>query len=98
MLNLQATPEGILLSIRAAPGAKKNAIRGIHDGMLKISVTAAPEDGKANAAIAELLAKKLNVSKSRVQLVMGATQRQKKFLLVDVEAAEVERLIQSSHT
>lgn len=93
MLNLQATPEGILLSVRATPGAKKNAIQGIHDGMLKVSVTAAPEDGKANAAIVVLLAKKLNISKSRVQLVMGATQRQKKFLLIDVEAAAAEQLI-----
>ncbi len=94
MLNLQATPEGILLSVRAAPGSKKNAIQGTHDGMLKVSVTAAPEDGKANAAIVELLAKKLNVSKSRVQLVTGITQRQKKFLLIDVEASAVEQLIQ----
>lgn len=93
MLELQTTPTGVVLPVRAAPGAKKNAIQGIHAGMLKVSVTAAPEDGKANAAIVQLLSKALKISKSRVQLMSGATQRQKKFLLVGLDAAAVEQLV-----
>ena len=95
MLELQTTPTGVVLPVRAAPGAKKNAIQGIHAGMLKVSVTAAPEDGKANAAIVQLLSKALKISKSRVQLMSGATQRQKKFLLVGLEAAAVEQLVKT---
>jgi uncharacterized protein (TIGR00251 family) len=93
LLELQTTPTGVVLPVRAAPGAKKNAIQGIHAGMLKVSVTAAPEDGKANAAIVQLLSKALKISKSRVQLMSGATQRQKKFLLVGLDAAAVEQLV-----
>ena len=60
--------------------------------MLKISVTAPPDDGRANAAIVELLAKALKISKSRVQLLSGTTQRQKKFLIEDVDLATVASL------
>ncbi len=85
MLEISCVPNGVILPVRATPAAKRNAITGIHDGMLKVSVTAPPDDGRANAAIVALLAKSLKISKSRVQLVSGATQRQKKFLLADVD-------------
>lgn len=92
MLDLTCLPTGVILPVRASPAAKRNAITGVHNGMLKISVTAPPDDGRANAAIVALLAKSLQISKSRVQLLSGATQRQKKFLLVDVDPATVARL------
>lgn len=92
MLNLTHHPSGVVLPVRAAPSARRNAICGIHDGMLKISVTAPPEDGRANAAIVKLLAKTLKISKSRIQLISGDTQRHKKFLLEDVDLATVASL------
>lgn len=96
MLKLTQQPSGIVLAVRATPSARRNAISGIHDGMLKISVTAAPDDGRANAAIVELLAKSLKISKSRVQLLSGATQRHKKFLLQDVDLDTVTALAASN--
>lgn len=95
MLKLTSQLNGVILPVRATPSAKHNAIGGIHDGMLKISVTAPADDGRANAAIVKLLAKALKISKSRVQLLSGATQRQKKFLLEDVELATVASLATS---
>lgn len=98
MLKLTSQLNGVILPVRATPSAKRNAIGGIHDGMLKISVTAPPDDGRANAAIVKLLAKSLKISKSRVQLLSGATQRQKKFLLEHVELDIVASLGTSSPT
>ncbi len=95
MLNLTCHSSGAVLPVRATPSAKRNAISGVHDGMLKVSVTAPPDDGRANAAIVKLLAKSLKISKSRVQLLSGATQRQKKFLLVDVDLATAASLATS---
>mgnify|MGYP000427444852 CR=1 FL=1 len=46
---------------------------------LKVAVTAAPEGGKANAAVIKLLAKALGVPKSRLTLIQGATSRDKVF-------------------
>ncbi len=59
MIKLQATSSGVLLPVKARPAGKKNAITGEHDGALKVTVTAAPEKGKANAAIVALLAEQL---------------------------------------
>jgi len=62
------------------PGARKNEI--LYDGVgFRITVTAAPEDGKANDAVRGLLADGLCVAKSRLTLVRGATSRQKRFRL-----------------
>src|SRR5437868_3236888 len=48
-------PEGATFAVRAQPGGRKNAVRGVHDGCLKVSVTAAPEKGKANDAVLDVL-------------------------------------------
>jgi uncharacterized protein (TIGR00251 family) len=81
MLDLQSHPDGALLAVRAQAGARRNEVRGIQDGALKVRVTQAPEKGKANKAIAELLAKWLGVRKSQIELVSGETAPQKKFLV-----------------
>ena len=69
---------GVVLPVRAQPGARREAILDERDGMLRIAVTAPPEDGKANRAIERLLARELGVAKSRVRVVAGATHRHKK--------------------
>ena len=86
--------EGIVIAVRAQPGAKKNGITGEHDGALNVSVTQAPEKGKANKAIVEVLAKQLGLKKSQVSLLSGETSQRKKFLLSGVDAREVEARLQ----
>ena len=81
MIRLQATNDGVLIPIRARPGARKNAAGGEHDGMLKISVTAPPEKGKANMAIIALLSDLLDVPKSSIEVVSGATTSRKRILI-----------------
>ena len=51
MLALEPHPDGTILPVRAQPGARRNEIRGVQDGMLKVCVTQSPEKGKANKAI-----------------------------------------------
>jgi uncharacterized protein YggU (UPF0235/DUF167 family) len=41
-------PEAVLLHVRVQPKARANAVKGWHGAALRVSVTAAPEDGKAN--------------------------------------------------
>jgi uncharacterized protein len=94
MLDLQSHPEGVLLPVRAQPGARRNEVRGIQDGALKVCVTQAPEKGKANKAIAEVLAKWLGVKKSQVALIAGETASQKKFVIRGVEKGDLARRIE----
>ena len=55
MLHLTETSEGVLVPVLAKPGAKANKIVGVHNGRVRVAVSAAPEKGKANDAIAAVL-------------------------------------------
>lgn len=93
MIEIEETSEGVILPVKALPGSRKNEVRGEQGGMLKVSVTRAPEKGKANQAVLEQLAKGLGLRKSQLRLVSGETNRQKKFLLTGVTVDELcERL------
>ena len=81
-MTLQPVAGGVRLRLKVAPKAKRNEIGGWLDEpdgskALKIAVTAAPEDGKANAAVIALLAKEWGVVKSSISVVAGATDRRK---------------------
>jgi len=69
--------DGIDVRVRAVPRASKNEIQGLYDNALKIRLTTPPVDGKANQALVKFISKKLNLSKSHIQLIQGATSRQK---------------------
>ncbi|WP_428031827.1 DUF167 family protein [Ancylobacter sp.] len=78
--------EGVSVTVRATPRGGRDAIDGIvalGDGRraLKARVSVAAEDGKANAALARLLAKAAGIAPSRVELLSGATGRTKSFRL-----------------
>lgn len=92
MVSCEQTTLGVLLPIKAHAGARRNAVTGTHDGALKISVSQAPEKGKANSAIIEVLADALKISKNRIELYSGQTSSQKKFL---IRAVTVQELMSS---
>ncbi len=78
--------DGVVLTVRATPRGGRDAIEGLvslADGRLalKARVCVAPEDGKANAALAKLLAKACGVPASSVELLAGASARLKTFKL-----------------
>lgn len=64
------------LALRVTPGARAESI-AIADGQVAIKVRAKPEDGKANAAVIALLAAALGIGASRIELLRGATGRDK---------------------
>lgn len=66
------------LALRVTPGARVEALE-IAGGRLLAKVRAKPEDGKANDAVADLLAAALGIARSRVALLRGATSREKQF-------------------
>ncbi|MBM3227556.1 DUF167 domain-containing protein [Candidatus Peribacteria bacterium] len=64
--------------VRVHPGARQTQIKGVMaDGTLKIDIAAAPEEGKANAALVEFLADTFSLAQSNVEIVSGATSRRK---------------------
>jgi uncharacterized protein len=95
MITLESHAEGVILPVRAQPGARRNEIRGQQAGMLKVCVTQVAEKGKANKAIAELLAKTLGLRKSQVELLAGETSHQKRFLIRGISVEELGAIIES---
>ncbi len=95
MIQLESSAQGVVLPVRAQAGARKNGIQGEHDGALKVSVTQAPEKGKANKAIVTVLAKQLRLRKSQIELISGETSAQKRFIIAGVSVEELRTLIEA---
>jgi uncharacterized protein len=92
-LELQETAEGVVLRLRVAPGSRRDALRGVHGGALKLAVSAPPEDGKANAAVLALLAGVLGLHARQLSLLSGHASRDKRVLVGGVSLGELARRI-----
>jgi uncharacterized protein (TIGR00251 family) len=77
------------LVVRLQPRAKRNAIVDERDGVLRVNVAAAPVDGRANAALCKLIAKRAGVARGRVSVLRGERSREK---VVQVEGMALEEL------
>ena len=73
------------------PRASRAKIGPMHDGRLKVAVTAPPVDGEANAAVIELLAKQLGIARGAVEVVAGASSRRKTLRIASVDARSRSR-------
>ena len=79
------------LTLRVSPGAARSAVVGRHGAGWKVRVAAAPEDGKANAAVVRLLAEAARVPVQDVAIVSGHASRDKIVALEGVDTDEIER-------
>ncbi|MCC6150764.1 MAG: DUF167 domain-containing protein [Planctomycetes bacterium] len=85
---------GVRLRLRVAPKAARARIMGEHGGALKLAVTEAPERGKANAAVIELLARELRVSKREIAIVSGETAQDKVVEISGVSELALRALVE----
>ena len=86
---VEDAPDGCTLALRVYPGAKRDAITGVHDGALKISLTAPPTEGRANEALIAFLAERLRLPRARMGLVSGMASRSKAVRITGMSADEV---------
>lgn len=66
------------IPVRVTPRAGRNTIT-VTEPALKVFVTAVPENGKANEAVRDMLATAIGIAPSQLELVRGATARDKVF-------------------
>ena len=87
---------GIVLSVRLTPRASRDGIDGVKDSptgpFVQARVRAVPEDGRANAALVELVAAEIGVAKSTLAVVAGHTHRLKKLRISGDAASLASRL------
>jgi len=86
--------KGAALAVRITPRASKNEISEIlSDGTVKIRLTAPPVEGKANLALVDFLSDVLGVPPSRIEIVAGATGRDKLISVLDMDADSLHQRI-----
>ncbi len=86
---------GAAFFVKAHAGAKRDAVAGVHDGMLKVDVTTAPEKGRANKAIAKLLARELSLSPGSLHLLSGETNPKKRFGVTGISPESLREKLRS---
>lgn len=73
--------DGVTLAVRLTPRASRDGIDGVKEGPtgphVQARVRAVPEDGRANAALVELVADEIGVPKSTIEVIAGHTARLK---------------------
>ncbi len=91
MVSIQDGPAGVTFAVKLHPRARKNALTGELGDALKLSLTAPPVEGKANAACVDFLANLLKVPRSSVTIASGLSSRRKVIRVSGISANEVRK-------
>jgi uncharacterized protein (TIGR00251 family) len=81
--------EGTLLVVRVTPRASRDEIAGWRGDELRVRLRVPPVDGRANDALLRLLASRLDVPPSSIELVSGATARVKRLRVEGLSEADL---------
>jgi uncharacterized protein (TIGR00251 family) len=85
----------VRFQVRVTPKSRSEGIRASGtERLIRVRVTAAPEDGKANEAVLDLLSKQLGLPRRAVRLVGGASSRLKWIEADGLEEAEFWRRLE----
>lgn len=76
---IKQTGNGIIVTFKISPNAKKNEIIKEND-IIKIKIAAQPVDGKANKAVVEFLSKTFKIPKTSIEILKGETSKDKTIL------------------
>lgn len=84
-----------VVSVSVHPGAKADRLGPYAGGVLRVTVKAKPEKGRANEALTALLAGALGIPRGNVSVLRGRTGRKKSLRIEGVGADELERFLAS---
>jgi len=81
------------IRVQIQPRSSKDQIIGLHNGRLKIKISAPPVDGKANQNLIEFIAKALGVSKSKIEIVKGRSSKLKTLRISGIDQKSLSLLL-----
>jgi uncharacterized protein (TIGR00251 family) len=82
--------------LRVSPGARRTELVGRHGEAWKVRVAAAPEQGRVNEAVLDLLSRELELPRRSLSIVSGHAARDKVVLLEGIDPAESERRLEGA--
>ncbi len=88
--NITDARHGTAFPVKVITRASRLEVAGVSEGLVKIRLTAAPADGKANAQLIDFLAEQLRVPKSAIEIVAGEKDSKKLISVNGLSNAEVE--------
>jgi hypothetical protein len=94
---LRETEDGVILRVKVQPRASRDEVVRVQGDALKVRITSPPVEGAANRQLLTFLAKRLGVSRGRVELRTGSTSRLKSITIRGISAAEVRRRLGGEH-
>lgn len=86
---VQTDGHAVTFEIRVMPRSQPEGAGGVRDGRLLVRVGAAPVEGKANRAVAAVLAAAFGVARGDVSIVAGERARNKRVVVRGVTPAQV---------
>ena len=92
-VTVEPWPDGASFLVKAHAGSRREGLGGVHDGMLRVDVSVAPEKGKANKAILKVLAKAIGVPPSQLVLLSGDTSPRKRFGVRGMDSATLAAIL-----
>lgn len=92
MIELRTAGGDVFLPVKVVPKASRDRIMGELSGMLKVSVSAAPERGAANEAVCKLIARGLGIRAGQVTVETGHASPRKTLRICGSDSASVKRL------
>jgi hypothetical protein len=95
MVDIRQRGDVVTFGVRVVPRASRNKIAGIHDGAVRIRLTAPPVEGAANEALVSFLSTVLRVAKRDIELISGQAARSKVVSVSGLSAEEVEARLRS---
>lgn len=93
MINYSEKNGSLSFNVRVVPRASRSEVVGEHDGALRVRIAAPPVDGAANEELVRLLARKLRIPRSAIEITGGQTSKLKVIVVTGVTAQALAALI-----
>ncbi len=95
-IDIRHTDGGAVIAVKVVPSSSRDRIAAVLGDALKITTTARPQRGKANTAVAQILAEALGISPRDIQLVSGRTSAAKEFCVAGLSVQQLRRRLTES--
>lgn len=83
----------VILNIYVQPKSSRTGITGLHNGEIRLTITAPPVDGKANIQVTAFIARLFKLPKSAVTLLSGHQGRHKKVRVDGIAQDQVQQIL-----
>jgi len=93
VLKVREDKEGVVFSVWVQPRSSKNEICGLYGDAIKIKLTSPPVEGEANEGLIEFFAKRLDISKGKIEIISGHKSKSKLVRIIGIKKERIEECL-----